>query len=810
MPNFIFSFMTYESITATFGDELLYAALFEAISGNSVLLKNDERFTILAATPAYVEQSGYTHEYLIGKGLFEAFPTSNDPNDTGETKMQASLKAVAETKEPQYLPVQRYDLKNSDGNFTERYWRASNKPVFSPNGEVPYIIHTAEYITSQVLEGKIKEKLKGIEQAYNIFLQAPFVIGILRGRNHVLELVNEEGLRFWNKTDRIIGKPLLEAIPELKGQAVYEKMDQVFHTGKLYQESAVPITSIKEGIEIIRYFDLFYKPFYDESSSVVSGVFTISNEVTEKVLAQQKLKENEDVLQQRVADRTKELEQQKRLITSILEASMDGVYALKAIRNSEGLITDFYYLFANRNTAEVLNLGVNEIIGMSMLTLLPENRNNGFFELFCKLLENGETFKDETHFITQNIDRWYRYVIVPLDKDTVVVSTEDITEKKQAYLQIEEQRNLLDSILKNSSNGISVSQVFRDTNGDVIDALTILANDAAIKYIGLPKEVYLSKRATEIEPNIISSPYYQQCIHTLQTGEAFVTQYQMESNGRWLELTVSKLNEDHLIHVFSDVTPIKQAQLQLEQSVEDLKRSNENLEEFAYAASHDLKEPTRKIHFFAERLKDSLGEKLTPGEKSYFERMESATLRMNTLIDDLLSYSQVSQKVTLEETVDLNELMGQVLTDLDLEIEQKGATINILNLFTIKGHRRQLQQAFQNLISNSLKYSKPDVPPVISIEFAKVKGVDLGLQFAADEQNKDYYKLIINDNGIGFDQADAERIFNIFTRLHGMTEYKGTGVGLSIVRKVIENHCGYIWAESREGQGARFIMLLPC
>jgi light-regulated signal transduction histidine kinase (bacteriophytochrome) len=283
----------------------------------------------------------------------------------------------------------------------------------------------------------------------------------------------------------------------------------------------------------------------------------------------------------------------------------------------------------------------------------------------------------------------------------------------------------------------------------------------------------------------------------------------MESTGRWLELTVSKLDEDHLIHVFSDVTPIKQAQLQLERSVEDLKRSNKNLEEFAYAASHDLKEPTRKIRFFTERLKDSLGEKLSPRERGFFERMEVASNRMNTLIDDLLSYSTLSQKSAEKETVDMNELMDDVLTELELEIEQKGATINISKLFTITGHRSQLQQAFQNLIGNALKYSKPDAAPIITIFCDKVTGAETGMQLATNERSTNYYQVTVIDNGIGFDQEDAERIFNVFTRLHGLAEYKGTGVGLSIVRKVVENHNGYIWAKSQPGEGATFKVLLP-
>ncbi|HEX2535738.1 MAG TPA: ATP-binding protein [Chitinophagaceae bacterium] len=196
---------------------------------------------------------------------------------------------------------------------------------------------------------------------------------------------------------------------------------------------------------------------------------------------------------------------------------------------------------------------------------------------------------------------------------------------------------------------------------------------------------------------------------------------------------------------------------------------------------------------------------MNDAEKQYFERMELAAKRMNTLIDDLLTYSEVSQTATLAEQVDLNELMAQVISDLDLEIEQKGASIEVPRLFTIRGHRHQLQQAFQNLIGNALKYSKPGTPPVISLSCRKAEDKKQGPGLPEG----DYFEVTVKDNGIGFDQADSERIFNVFTRLHGMAEYKGTGVGLSIVRKVIENHHGHISARSQPGDGAEFIILLP-
>ena len=257
---------------------------------------------------------------------------------------------------------------------------------------------------------------------------------------------------------------------------------------------------------------------------------------------------------------------------------------------------------------------------------------------------------------------------------------EELIKKSEADLQVKvaertaelvSQKSLLDNILIHSSNGISVTEMVRNDNGEVIDAITIMANDAAVKFTGLPRELYMSTTAKQIDPNILSSPYGLMCLNTLKTGEPGVIQYYLEFSKRWLELTISKMDDDHLIHIFTDVTQIKEAQLRVEKTVEELKRSNTNLEEFAYAASHDLKEPIRKILFFSDRLKENLADQLQDEEKNYFTRMENASKRMSSLIDDLLSYSQVSLRPRHFEEVDLNQLMELILNDLDLEIDLK-------------------------------------------------------------------------------------------------------------------------------------------
>jgi light-regulated signal transduction histidine kinase (bacteriophytochrome) len=236
----------------------------------------------------------------------------------------------------------------------------------------------------------------------------------------------------------------------------------------------------------------------------------------------------------------------------------------------------------------------------------------------------------------------------------------------------------------------------------------------------------------------------------------------------------------------------------LVKSNEELARSNANLEEFAHAASHDLKEPIRKIHYFTQQLKQQLGDAIEENGLRFFSRIENATGRMGNLIDDLLLYSHVSQKPLETENIDLNQKVLRVLDDLELDIEEKKATINVGTLPVINGYRRQLQQLFQNLIGNALKYGKKEVPPIINIQSR-----------AVEENGRKYHLITFEDNGIGFEQEFAEKIFHMFTRLHGKAEYSGTGVGLAIVKKVVENHNGFIRAESVPGKGSTFFVYLP-
>jgi PAS domain S-box-containing protein len=263
-----------------------------------------------------------------------------------------------------------------------------------------------------------------------------------------------------------------------------------------------------------------------------------------------------------------------------------------------------------------------------------------------------------------------------------------------------------------------------------------------------------------------------------------------------------------------DVTERKAAEellnktsLQLEQKNKELERSNQELSSFSYVAGHDLQEPLRKIRYFSERIRENDHLHLSETGVNYFLRMETAATRMQNLIDDLLTYSQVDVIEKNYADTDINVLLEEVKSELSETIHNKQATIESTPLLNCRVIAFQFRQLLTNLITNSLKFSKPDLPSVIKLS-ADIRNGTGHREFPGDK-GKRYYHLTVSDNGIGFDKESSKKIFQIFHRLHGKYEYAGTGIGLAICKKIAENHQGYILAESEPGKGSAFHVYIP-
>jgi light-regulated signal transduction histidine kinase (bacteriophytochrome) len=285
-----------------------------------------------------------------------------------------------------------------------------------------------------------------------------------------------------------------------------------------------------------------------------------------------------------------------------------------------------------------------------------------------------------------------------------------------------------------------------------------------------------------------------------------------EGNLVWFSTTKVPLHDNDgklvgILCISADISERKNADEKLRHFAAQLERSNQELREFASVASHDLQEPLRKIMAFGDRLKSKCGGALGEQGLEYLGRMQNASGRMQTLIDDLLTLSRVTSMARPFEGVDLAEIVRGVLSDLEMRIERTDAKIEVGELPEIEADPVQMRQLFQNLLSNALKFQKPGVQTQVTVN-ARVSPADNYL-FAGTVPGEDVCEIVIRDNGIGFDEKYAEQIFALFQRLHGRLEYEGTGIGLSVCRKITDRHGGNIVANSREGCGATFTVTLP-
>ncbi|MEO0375686.1 MAG: ATP-binding protein [Cyanobacteria bacterium P01_A01_bin.17] len=262
---------------------------------------------------------------------------------------------------------------------------------------------------------------------------------------------------------------------------------------------------------------------------------------------------------------------------------------------------------------------------------------------------------------------------------------------------------------------------------------------------------------------------------------------------RQIQARTADLSQTNL-SLQAEVTERIESERKLSQTAHDLAISNQALQDFAFVASHDLQEPLRKIQTFSDRLQVKYGSDLEDQAQDYLRRMQNAAQRMQILIHDLLAYSRISTQEQPFTSTDLNTTVRNVLSDLETLIEQTSAQIEIGALPTLEADPLQMRQLFQNLVGNALKFCQPGQVPAIAI---------------MAEAGNQTVELRVQDNGIGFDLEHLERIFTPFQRLHGRSEYEGTGMGLAICRKIVERHRGQLSATSARNEGATFVVTLP-
>ncbi|WP_051315048.1 sensor histidine kinase [Algoriphagus terrigena] len=369
--------------------------------------------------------------------------------------------------------------------------------------------------------------------------------------------------------------------------------------------------------------------------------------------------------------------------------------------------------------------------------------------------------------------------------------------------------NLLRNVLDNSRDGIMAFTAVRDNENLVTDFDFILANEASAKMTHQSQDQLIKMRLSDIFSEN-QSQFLSEYTRVVETGVDFRREAEVHLNGQmtWFKILAVKFNDGMLV-TLSDISSEKETEHQLRNYTQELKRSNEDLEQFAYVASHDLQEPLRKIRSFGDRLITKYHDKLDDTGKDYIERMQVASGRMQNLIEDLLAFSRITRSSELPGKVDLKKVFGEICDDLSDQISRENATFEFAKIPAVLGVKAQIQRLFQNLISNAIKFRKENENPHITITGEKLTALEVTSQFAFTPRYKNYVKITVSDNGIGFDEKYAEQIFNVFQRLHGKNEFEGTGIGLAICKKIVTHHGGLITARSNEGIGSEFIVILP-
>ncbi|MDB5228052.1 MAG: chemotaxis protein [Bacteroidota bacterium] len=458
----------------------------------------------------------------------------------------------------------------------------------------------------------------------------------------------------------------------------------------------------------------------------------------------------------------------------------------------------------------MINL-IDTDINRSINDITTKIKNLDLAATIKEVMHSGNTFEKEIMLSDDAIIliRINPYLKQDKNTDGVVVNFIDITETKKLT-------SLLQAVFNSSPSAINAKRAIRDENNEIIDFEYIAANTMQERMINAAPGSLIGKRVSEFIP-AGGSDLFAHFKKTVETGEPDQYLYFDEKNHRWFEIVLVKMM-DGLVSISTDVTDKKKAEDVIAQSFENLKktsskladinsqleRSNMDLLQFASVASHDLKEPLRKIQTFGNILQAKLNDRFKDGEINYVEKIIKSSNRMQLLIEDVLTLSKLSNQTIKFSKVDLNKLLNNIKDDLEISIKETNAVLSIGTLPVIDGVPGQMHQLFQNLISNAIKFNnKPE--PLVEI---MPEPVDDKIAEVLKINPDNYLCITIKDNGIGFENHFRDKIFGIFQRLNG-NEFDGTGIGLAICKKIMDNHKGFITAESILGDGAEFLLIFP-
>ena len=671
------------------------------------------------------------------------------------------------------------------------HFNYSLTPLKDSCGKIYGVMHTAAEVTELIeAKQKIEESEKRFRDAVH---QAPVAMVILKGTENIVDMVNSYYLELVDKRENeFLSNPLFDCLPDIK-HSIQPIITDIYKTGKPFYGYEFPVLLKKFGKKEKCYFNFVYHPLKEGDD--VTAIMVVATDVTANVTAKKMLEDNEQKL------------------NIVIEASELGVWELD-------LDTDRSTV--SKRALEILRIPNNTEYNRQTLASKFHPDDLAIRKLaFEDALKNGLLYY-EIRTIDDGVIHWVEAkgkVFFRKDgKATRILGTlRDVTEEKRVQNQLIEREQKFRLLADSMPQFVWTANPKGDLN---------YFNQAVFDFSGISKEDIIVKGWLSIVHDDEKEENILKWSEAISLEKDFIIEHRFrKSDGtyRWqLSRAIPQRDKDGKITMWvgtsTDIQDQKLFTTELERQViertkelceknHDLERMNKELQSFAYISSHDLQEPLRKIQTFATQLKEKEYANLSDKGKDKFLRMQSAADRMQTLIQDLLVYSRTSIQDRIFTKEKISSIVEKVKEDLEEDFDTGKTNIKIINDCEIEVIPIQFRQVIFNLISNSIKFTKPDTSAKIIIDTE----IALGSALKNDDlvQDVNYCHILFKDQGIGFEPEYSDKIFVVFQRLHSKEKFEGTGIGLAIVKRIVENHKGIITAEGELDKGATFNIYIP-
>ena len=836
--------------TSTLSPEML--RVFDTLPELYLILSPD--LTVLSANTSYLQTTGIEREDVVGRPIFQVFP--DDSSESEIFKVKASLQQVLATRKPHQIDRIRYDLPHptANGQLITRYWSGTNIPMLDKRGAVEYIIHRVTDITEQVeTEARLQAFRNQQRQHYQteeqhnllqtLLDQAPVAMCLFQGNDLVVASANRLICDIWGYApEQVLGRPLLEGVPELKGQGFDVLLREVLTTGVPFIGKEMPAQLLRNGQLKTTYYNFVYQPLYDEQQKII-GVVTVAIDVTEQVEARQQIEQsrqkvqtlneklsvsneelratNEELLEaktaleqlnseleERVAARTQEVKhaqadiqrQKDRLERFFMQAP-----AAICITSGQELVFElvnasYQQFFPERN-----------LLGRPLLEVVPEIADQPIWTVIQNVYQTGETFEGREVLIPlarhkggSLEDRYFNFIYqARFDEqgqvDGILVFGYEVTDlvlarqrTEQLARRVEEQAQAFDTTLTALQDFIYTF----DAQGRFT-----YANKPLLNLLGITLDEIVGKGFYELPyPQELADTFHAQVTQVVATGQPLTNETPYTSptgiKGYYEYIFKPIFDQQQQVILVAgstrDITHRKQSEEALQSKNEELTRINADLDNFIYTASHDLKAPISNIEALltallrslsAENLTDERVQRITAMMQQSVERFKRTIASLTEIVKLQKEYSREAV------SVDLLKIIREVRLDLEPMIRASGValTVDVADCPSVHFSEKNMRSVVYNLLSNAIKYRSPERMPQVLIHCESISK---------------YQVLTVKDNGLGMETGRHSQLFTMFKRFHDHVE--GTGIGLYMIKKMVENAGGKIEVDSQLDVGSTF------